>query len=117
MASGHHLDDEDDFEGDVPGNQSGLPIGALLEFKLKLNELGIWSGMLIGTLTQTVVLLLITFRTKWQKEENSKHTYPLINHHQTLIQGSALVQLKYFASHLWRPSKLQLGLQTLIPRE
>ncbi|WOL05288.1 hypothetical protein Cni_G14015 [Canna indica] len=47
---------------------SGLPIGALLGFKLKLNELGIWSGMLIGTLAQTVILLLITFRTKWQKE-------------------------------------------------
>ncbi|WOK99600.1 protein DETOXIFICATION 33-like [Canna indica] len=46
----------------------GLPIGALLGFKMKLNEQGIWSGMLIGTLIQTVILLLITFRTKWQKE-------------------------------------------------
>ena len=29
---------------------------------------GIWTGMLIGTAAQTGVLLLITARTKWQKE-------------------------------------------------
>ncbi|CAL9158722.1 unnamed protein product [Musa hybrid cultivar] len=46
----------------------GLPIGAVLGFKLELNELGIWTGMLIGTAAQTGVLLLITARTKWQKE-------------------------------------------------
>ncbi|XP_008797000.1 protein DETOXIFICATION 33-like [Phoenix dactylifera] len=46
----------------------GLPLGAVLGFKLKLNELGIWVGMLVGTLLQTVILLLITFRTKWEKE-------------------------------------------------
>ncbi|CAL9098920.1 unnamed protein product [Musa acuminata var. zebrina] len=46
----------------------GLPIGALLGFKLELDELGIWTGMLIGTAAQTGVLLLITARTKWQKE-------------------------------------------------
>ncbi|THU65262.1 hypothetical protein C4D60_Mb05t01790 [Musa balbisiana] len=46
----------------------GLPIGAVLGFKLELNELGIWTGMLIGTAAQTGVLLLITVRTKWQKE-------------------------------------------------
>ncbi|XP_042382987.1 protein DETOXIFICATION 29-like [Zingiber officinale] len=47
----------------------GLPIGAVLGFKLfKLNEIGIWTGMLIGTLAQTVVLVVIIWRTKWQKE-------------------------------------------------
>ncbi|URE29443.1 MatE [Musa troglodytarum] len=46
----------------------GLPVGAVLGFKLKLDELGIWIGMLLGTLVQTSVLLLIMFRTKWQKE-------------------------------------------------
>ncbi|CAL9172603.1 protein DETOXIFICATION 29-like [Musa acuminata AAA Group] len=46
----------------------GLPVGAVLGFKLKFDELGIWIGMLIGTLVQTSVLLLIMFRTKWQKE-------------------------------------------------
>ncbi|ONK64893.1 uncharacterized protein A4U43_C07F31170 [Asparagus officinalis] len=46
----------------------GLPIGAVLGLKLKLNAMGLWSGMLVGTLLQTVILILITFRTKWGKE-------------------------------------------------
>ncbi|KAM0937379.1 putative multi antimicrobial extrusion protein [Dioscorea sansibarensis] len=46
----------------------GLPIGAVLGFKLKLNAMGIWLGMLMGSLLQTVILLCITFKTKWQKE-------------------------------------------------
>ncbi|PKA65958.1 Protein transparent TESTA 12 [Apostasia shenzhenica] len=46
----------------------GLPIGAILGFILKLNETGIWLGMLGGSLLQTIILLSITFRTKWQKE-------------------------------------------------
>lgn len=46
----------------------GLPIGALLGFKFKLGALGIWIGMLIGCLLQTVVLLFIIFRANWQKE-------------------------------------------------
>lgn len=29
---------------------------------------GIWSGMLAGTLLQTVVLLVMTLRTNWEKE-------------------------------------------------
>ena len=33
-----------------------------------INMQGLWSGMLVGTLLQTVILVLITFRTKWQKE-------------------------------------------------
>lgn len=46
----------------------GLPIGAILGFIAKLNEMGIWLGMLGGCLLQTVILLVITFRTKWQQE-------------------------------------------------
>ncbi|KAG6535165.1 protein DETOXIFICATION 29-like [Zingiber officinale] len=46
----------------------GLPFGAILGFTLKLNELGIWIGMLCGTLLQTAILLVITFRTEWHKE-------------------------------------------------
>ncbi|MQL82223.1 hypothetical protein Taro_014694 [Colocasia esculenta] len=46
----------------------GLPIGAVLGFKLKLDALGIWSGMLAGALLQTVILIVITCRTNWQKE-------------------------------------------------
>ncbi|VAI02312.1 unnamed protein product [Triticum turgidum subsp. durum] len=46
----------------------GIPLGFLFGFKLKLGALGIWAGMSIGTLLQTVVLLIICFRTKWKKQ-------------------------------------------------
>ncbi|XP_010941865.1 protein DETOXIFICATION 33 isoform X1 [Elaeis guineensis] len=46
----------------------GLPIGALLGFKLELREWGIWVGMLTGTLLQTVILLMITYKTKWERQ-------------------------------------------------
>ncbi|XP_058081374.1 protein DETOXIFICATION 33-like [Magnolia sinica] len=46
----------------------GLPLGGLLGFKFKLGVVGIWSGMLAGTLMQTVVLLWIMYRTNWEKE-------------------------------------------------
>lgn len=46
----------------------GIPLGVLFGFKLKLGALGIWVGMSIGTLLQTAVLLIICFRTKWEKQ-------------------------------------------------
>ncbi|KAL6637263.1 hypothetical protein ACP70R_024835 [Stipagrostis hirtigluma subsp. patula] len=46
----------------------GIPLGVLFGFKLKLNAMGIWLGMCLGTLLQTVVLLCICFRTKWEKQ-------------------------------------------------
>jgi Na+-driven multidrug efflux pump len=29
---------------------------------------GIWAGMLIGTVLQTIILFIILVRTRWQKE-------------------------------------------------
>ncbi|KAF9620238.1 hypothetical protein IFM89_010973 [Coptis chinensis] len=46
----------------------GLPIGALLGYKFNLGVQGIWSGMLTGCLLQTVILLVLLYRTNWQKE-------------------------------------------------
>ncbi|CAO2194806.1 unnamed protein product [Urochloa humidicola] len=46
----------------------GLPLAAVFGFKLKLNATGIWVGVLIGTVLQTVILFAILVRTKWQKE-------------------------------------------------
>ncbi|KAF8766223.1 hypothetical protein HU200_007730 [Digitaria exilis] len=46
----------------------GLPLAAVFGFKLKLNATGIWVGVLIGTVLQTVILFVILVRTKWQKE-------------------------------------------------
>ncbi|XP_062180878.1 protein DETOXIFICATION 32-like [Phragmites australis] len=46
----------------------GLPLAAVFGFNLKLNATGIWVGVLIGTVLQTVILFVILVRTKWQKE-------------------------------------------------
>jgi MATE family multidrug resistance protein len=46
----------------------GLPIGCVLGFKTSLAEAGIWWGMIIGVLLQTITLLIITARTNWEAE-------------------------------------------------
>ncbi|TVU51743.1 hypothetical protein EJB05_03185, partial [Eragrostis curvula] len=46
----------------------GIPLGILFGFKLKFGTLGIWLGMLTGTLLQMFILLTIIFRTKWDKQ-------------------------------------------------
>ncbi|CAL9088667.1 unnamed protein product [Musa textilis] len=46
----------------------GVPAGCLLGFKFGLGVKGIWCGMLAGTVIQTLILLLVTFRTDWNKE-------------------------------------------------
>ncbi|CAA7404807.1 unnamed protein product [Spirodela intermedia] len=49
----------------------GIPIGLLLAFKFDLGVKGIWYGMLSGTLLQTMILVLMTSRTKWTKEASA----------------------------------------------
>ncbi|KAM3346178.1 hypothetical protein ACQJBY_020620 [Aegilops geniculata] len=46
----------------------GIPVGVLLGFKLKLGALGVWTGMLTGTLLQMAIVLLIIMRTEWEKQ-------------------------------------------------
>ncbi|KAI4328814.1 hypothetical protein L6164_021140 [Bauhinia variegata] len=46
----------------------GLPFGFLLGYKLKLRVEGIWTGMICGTLLQTLILLYIIYKTNWSKE-------------------------------------------------
>ncbi|KAK2644469.1 hypothetical protein Ddye_019664 [Dipteronia dyeriana] len=46
----------------------GIPLGCVLGFKFDLGAKGIWSGMLGGTLMQTVILLYVTCRADWTKE-------------------------------------------------
>ncbi|XP_012091357.1 protein DETOXIFICATION 40 [Jatropha curcas] len=46
----------------------GLPLGGILGFVFDLGAKGIWSGMLGGTILQTLILLWVTFRTDWNKE-------------------------------------------------
>lgn len=46
----------------------GVPIGAVLGYILDLQVKGVWIGMLFGTLVQTIVLIIITCRTDWEKQ-------------------------------------------------
>ncbi|KAL5718621.1 Protein DETOXIFICATION 34 [Ranunculus cassubicifolius] len=46
----------------------GLPLGFLLGYVLKWGVQGIWIGMLWGTALQTGVLLVIIWKTNWNKE-------------------------------------------------
>ncbi|XP_028060293.1 protein DETOXIFICATION 40-like isoform X1 [Camellia sinensis] len=46
----------------------GIPLGSLLGFHFKLGAKGIWSGMIGGTLMQTMILVWVTCRTDWKKE-------------------------------------------------
>ncbi|KAG8498777.1 hypothetical protein CXB51_005216 [Gossypium anomalum] len=46
----------------------GVPLGSLLGFYFNLGAKGIWSGMIGGTVMQTLVLVWVTFRTDWKKE-------------------------------------------------
>ncbi|CAM8986461.1 unnamed protein product [Rhodiola kirilowii] len=46
----------------------GLPIGCVLGFKTSLGVAGIWWGMIIGVLLQTITLIILTARTNWSKE-------------------------------------------------
>ncbi|XP_075666255.1 protein DETOXIFICATION 40-like [Castanea sativa] len=46
----------------------GVPLGCVLGFKFDLGAKGIWTGMIGGTVMQTLILLWTTFRTDWNKE-------------------------------------------------
>ncbi|CAM8915244.1 unnamed protein product [Rhodiola kirilowii] len=46
----------------------GIPVGCLLGFYFNLGVKGIWSGMLGGTLLQTLILIWTSVRTNWDKE-------------------------------------------------
>ena len=54
---------------------------------------GIWSGMLGGTIMQTIVLLWATFRTNWEKEVISICNLQL-NHLTDLTFQSILIMSK-----------------------
>uniref|UniRef100_A0A0D6R944 Protein DETOXIFICATION n=1 Tax=Araucaria cunninghamii TaxID=56994 RepID=A0A0D6R944_ARACU len=46
----------------------GLPIGIVLGFKEDMGASGIWWGMILGVGLQTLVLIILTLRTNWNKE-------------------------------------------------
>ncbi|KAL2232908.1 UNVERIFIED_CONTAM: Protein DETOXIFICATION 21 [Sesamum indicum] len=46
----------------------GIPTGVLLGYVVKLQVEGVWIGMLTGTCIQTIILMIITKRTNWEKQ-------------------------------------------------
>ncbi|MED6207641.1 Protein DETOXIFICATION 29 [Stylosanthes scabra] len=46
----------------------GVPLGLVLGFKLDLGVIGIWSGMMSGTILQSCVLFFMVYKTNWNKE-------------------------------------------------
>ncbi|WOG98186.1 hypothetical protein DCAR_0417527 [Daucus carota subsp. sativus] len=46
----------------------GIPVGVVLGYVLQFQVKGVWVGMLFGTLTQTIVLIIITYKTDWEKQ-------------------------------------------------
>lgn len=46
----------------------GLPLGYIFAFKFDLGVEGMWGGSLVGVALQTLVLVVITLRTNWEKE-------------------------------------------------
>lgn len=46
----------------------GLPLGYLLGYVANLGVLGLWGGMIAGVGLQTLLLLLVLYRTNWNKE-------------------------------------------------
>ncbi|RLM99419.1 protein DETOXIFICATION 16-like [Panicum miliaceum] len=46
----------------------GVPMAVLLAFVLHLNGMGLWLGIVCGSLTKLVLLMWITLRINWEKE-------------------------------------------------
>ncbi|GJS62004.1 RNA-directed DNA polymerase, eukaryota, reverse transcriptase zinc-binding domain protein [Tanacetum coccineum] len=46
----------------------GVPLGLTLGFAANWGVKGIWIGMLTGTVVQTIILIVICYRTNWDKE-------------------------------------------------
>ncbi|XP_024031114.1 protein DETOXIFICATION 24 [Morus notabilis] len=48
----------------------GIPLGVVLAYVAHLEVKGLWIGMLCGVLTQSLVLLYITWKTDWEGQVN-----------------------------------------------
>ncbi|KAM1750239.1 hypothetical protein FF1_008462 [Malus domestica] len=46
----------------------GIPVGVMLGYPLKMQVKGVWIGMLFGTLVQTIVLIILSYKTDWDKQ-------------------------------------------------
>ncbi|KAL0304295.1 UNVERIFIED_CONTAM: protein DETOXIFICATION 35 [Sesamum radiatum] len=46
----------------------GLPLGYLLGYGANLGVVGLWGGMIVGVTLQTLLLVLVLYKTNWKKE-------------------------------------------------
>ncbi|KAL2227057.1 protein DETOXIFICATION 35 [Sesamum indicum] len=46
----------------------GLPLGYILGYVANLGVVGLWGGMIAGTALQTLLLLLVLYKTNWKAE-------------------------------------------------
>ncbi|KAL7134308.1 hypothetical protein ABFS83_11G018100 [Erythranthe nasuta] len=46
----------------------GIPLGVVLGYLVKLQVEGVWIGMIIGTVVQTAIIVIITYRTDWDNQ-------------------------------------------------
>ncbi|KAK3133961.1 hypothetical protein QOZ80_6AG0543300 [Eleusine coracana subsp. coracana] len=49
---------------------AGIPMAVLLAFVIHLNGMGLWLGIVCGSLTKLVLLMWITLRINWEEEAN-----------------------------------------------
>ncbi|KAK8559313.1 hypothetical protein V6N13_098889 [Hibiscus sabdariffa] len=46
----------------------GIPIGVVLGYVVNMGVKGVWVGMLLGTFVQTLILVIITWKTDWDNQ-------------------------------------------------
>ncbi|KAK7852242.1 protein DETOXIFICATION 21 isoform X1 [Quercus suber] len=46
----------------------GIPVGVVLGYVVNMGVKGVWIGMLFGTFVQTLVLVIITYKTDWDEQ-------------------------------------------------
>ncbi|KAJ8763142.1 hypothetical protein K2173_025527 [Erythroxylum novogranatense] len=46
----------------------GIPVGVILGYVVNIQVKGVWAGMLLGTFIQTIVLIIITYKTDWENQ-------------------------------------------------
>ncbi|KAK6930968.1 Multi antimicrobial extrusion protein [Dillenia turbinata] len=49
----------------------GIPLGLILGYLVDWGVTGIWAGMVLGTVVQTIILFFMIYRTNWNKEVNA----------------------------------------------
>lgn len=52
----------------------GIPVGVVLGYVFNMEVKGVWIGMLFGTFVQTIVLVIITYRTDWDEQVIIAHS-------------------------------------------